>query len=162
MKSEPHSPFTITRNVLLGLLAICCVMVVIGVFIPMSEPRIPLNHMRTAHWVLTLIAAERQYAERFQAAGFTCDFHQLEQTGIVDKVFASGVRSGYRYELQGCDATTPVSRFSVSAVPTTKGKTGDFAFCTNQEGLLWYSKDGSADECFKARTRWTNSDPLAE
>jgi len=137
-------------------------MVVIGAFIPMSEPRIPLNHMRTAHWVLKLIAAERQYAERFPAAGFTCDLHQLEQAGIVDKVLASGVRAGYRYELHGCGATAPISEFAVSAVPITPGRTGDFAFCMNQEGVLWYSKGGLADECFKARSRWPKSDPLAE
>jgi hypothetical protein len=89
MKGKPHRPWTIARNVFYGLLAICCVMVVIGAFIPMSEPRIPLNHMRTAYWVLKLIAAERQYSERFPAVGFTCDLHQLEQAGIVDKVLAS-------------------------------------------------------------------------
>jgi hypothetical protein len=136
-------------------------MVVIGAMVPMSEPRIPMNHIRTAHWIIQLTAAERQYAERFPAAGFTCNLHQLAQVGIVDKVLGSGERAGYRYELHGCDTTAPVSAFSISAVPLAQGRTGEFAFCANQEGVVWYAKGGSADECFKARTRWPKSDDLA-
>jgi len=156
MDGKSRRPWTITGNVLLGLLAACCVVMVIGAIVPMSEPRIPLNHMRTAHWVAQLTAAERQYAERFPAAGFTCDLNQLAQVGIVDKVLGSGERAGYRYELQGCDTAAPVSVFSISAAPIAQGRTGEFAFCANQEGVVWYAKGGSADECLKARTRWKN------
>ena len=154
MDGKSHRPWTITVNVLWGLLAACCVMLVIGAIVPMSEPRIPLNHMRTAHWVVQLISAERQFAERFPAAGFTCDLHQL---GLVDKISGLGEKAGYRYELQGCDGTAPVSAFSVSAVPTIPGRTGEFAFCANQQRVVWYAKGGSADECFKARTSWNKS-----
>ncbi|SRR6266567_1031312 len=153
MDRKSPGPFTITRNVLLGLLAACCMMFVIGAIAPLSHPRIPMNHTRTAHSVVQLIAAERQYAARFPAEGFTCDLRQLAEAGIVDKALASGEKAGYHYELHGCDATASVAAFSVYAVPIAHGRTGEFAFCANQEGVLWYA-DGPADECFRERTRW--------
>ena len=162
MDRKSPSPFAITRNMLLGLLAVGCLMIVIGVILPpLSQPRIPMNHMRAAHSSVQLITAERQYAERFPAIGFTCDLGQLEQAGFVDKVLASGERAGYHYELHGCSTTAPVTAFSFSAVPIIQGKTGEFAFCANQEGVVWYAKGGPAGECFKARTRWPISDYLA-
>src|SRR3954471_24101921 len=117
MDGKSHRPWTITSNVFWGLLAACCVIFVVGALVPMSEPRIPLNHLRTAHGVFELTSAERQYAEQFPATGYTCNLHQLKQLGIVDNVLGSGERAGYRYEMHGCGTTLPASVFSISAVP---------------------------------------------
>ena len=117
MDRKSPSRFAITRNVLLGLLATCCLMIVIGAIVPLSQPRIPMNHMRAAHSSVQLIAAERQYAERFPAIGFTCDLRQLAQAGLIDTVLASGDKAGYHYELQGCNTTATASVFSFTAVP---------------------------------------------
>ena len=149
------------RLSIIALLTTCCAILVIAAIAPLSQPRIPMNHIRTAHSVVQLLAAERQYATRFPAAGFTCDLRQLSQSGMVDEVLASGEKAGYQYQLRGCDAK-PVAAFSVSAVPIAQGRTGEFAFCANQEGVLWYAGGGSADGCFRARTRWNKSDPLRD
>src|SRR3989442_442503 len=66
MDRKSPGPFTITRNVFWGLLAVCCVIIVIGATVPLSQPRIPMNHRRAANSSVQLIAAERQYATRFQ------------------------------------------------------------------------------------------------
>jgi len=145
-----------------ALLVACCATIVIAAIVPFSHPRIPMNQMRTAHSVAQLIAAERQYTARFPVSGVTCDLHQLAQSGMVDGVLASGEKAGYKYELHGCDATASVAAFSISAVPISQGRTGEFAFCANQEGVLWYAGSGSADDCFRARTRWNKSDPLRD
>jgi hypothetical protein len=146
----------------IALLVACCVTIVIAAIVPLSHPRIPMNHMRTARTVAQLIAAERQYTARFPVSGFTCDLRQLAQLGMVDGVLASGEKAGYKYELHGCNATASVAAFSISAVPIAHGRTGEFAFCANQEGVLWYAGGGSADDCFRARTRWNRSDPLRD
>lgn len=151
------SPFWLTGNVFWGLLAACCVMILIGAVVPLSQPRIPMNHMRAANSSIQLIAAERQYPTSFPALGFTCDLRQLAQSGLVDKVLASGDKAGYHYELHGCGTTAPASLFSFTAAPIFQDKTGKFAFCANQEGVLWYARDGSTDECFRARATWTRS-----
>jgi len=132
-------------------------MIVIGAIVPQSHPRIPMNHMRAANSSVQLIAAERQYATRFPATGFTCDLGQLAQAGLVDTVLASGDKAGYHYELHGCNTTWTASVFSFTAVPITQDRTGKLAFCANQEGVLWYAGDGSTDECFRVRARWNRS-----
>jgi hypothetical protein len=80
------------------------------------------------------------------------DLRQLAEAGIVEKVLASGEKAGYHYELHGCNtiATAAAFSLSLSALPMAQGKTGKFAFCANQEGMLWYASSGSADECFSA------------
>jgi len=130
----------------------------IAVIIPNSHARIPMNHMRTSHSAVEIIAAERLYAAKFPEAGFTCDLHQLEQAGLVDEVLASGERAGYHYELHGCDSTAPATAFLLTAVPIAQGRTGEVAFCANQEGVLWYAHRGSVDDCFRARSTWALSD----
>ena len=84
------------RVSVIALLAACCAILVIAAIAPLSHPCIPMNHMRTARSVVQSIAAERQYAARFPAAGFTCDLRQLAQSGMVDKVLASGEKAGYQ------------------------------------------------------------------
>lgn len=132
-------------------------MILIGAVVPLSQPRIPMNHMRAANSSIQLIAAERQYAIRFPATGFTFDLRQLAQARLVDTVLASGHKAGYHYELHGCGTTGAASVFSFTAVPIAQDRTGKFAFCADQEEVLWYADGGSTDECFRTRARWTRS-----
>jgi hypothetical protein len=159
MRQNPRpSPFWLTGNVLLALLAVCCVIVLIGATVPLSQPRIPMNHRRAANSSLELIVAERQFATRFPATGFTCELPQLARLGLIDKVLASGDKAGYHYELHGCNTTATAPAFSFTAVPIVQDKTGKFAFCGNQEGVLWHARSGSTDECFRVRAGWAESD----
>jgi len=137
--------------------ALVSLVAVIGAVTPLSQPRIPMNHIRAVQSSAQLIASERQYATRFPATGFTCDLRQLSQAGLIDTVLASGDKAGYHYELHGCYTTATASAFSFTAVPIAQGRTGKFAFCANEEGVLWYASGGSTDACFRARTRWTRS-----
>lgn len=134
--------------------AICVIAVVVAGTTPMSHPRIPMNHMRAANSSIQLIAAERQYATKFPATGFTCDLRELAQEGLVDRVLASGDKAGYHFDLHGCNTNATASVFSFTAVPIAQNRTGKFAFCANQEGAVWYSVRGSTDECFSTRVRW--------
>ena len=160
-RKSPAHRTPIRNRVLLVVLAICCAVVVIVAIPSRPNPHIVMNHMLAAHSAFELIAAERQHAAKFPAAGFTCDLRQLGQEGMVGEVLASGERVGYHFELHGCETTATVTSFSLAAIPVAQGRTGEFAFCANQEGVLWYANSGSADECFKARTRWPRSDPLS-
>jgi hypothetical protein len=151
------------KRVAFVLVAACAIIIVLAaLMLPLSHRRIPMNHMRAAHWTRQLITAEHQYAAKFPAIGFTCDLPQLEKAGVVDKVLASGERSGYRYELGGC-STSPTARlFTVSAVPLSAGITGKLVFCANEEGVLWYANSGSSDECLRARRNWVKADSLKD
>ncbi len=141
-------------------IVVVIVVVVIGMMAPLSQPRIPMNHMRAAHSARQLLAAERQYAASHPALGFTCDLRQLAQARMIDEVLASGKKAGYQYSLRDC--ARPATAFTLAAVPVSTGTTGQFAFCGNQDGVLWYARDGSADDCIRARIQWTQKDPLAD
>ena len=142
-----------TTFVFSALLAI----IVIAGIAPLSQPRIPMNHMRAAESSSQLMAAESQYATRFPATGFTCDLRQLAEAGFIDKVLASGSKAGYQYDLYGCNTSIRATGFFFTAVPISQDKTGKLAFCGNQEGVLWFAKGGSRDECFRTRTTWIRS-----
>jgi hypothetical protein len=148
--------------VFISFAAIAIIVAVVVLVPTLDQPRIPYNHLRAAHWTRHLIAAEHHYAGSFPLVGFTCDLRRLAEAGLVDKVLASGDKSGYHYELRGCSTTTTVVAFAVAALPTKAGITGQFAFCGNQEGVVWYADNGSADHCLHQRVRWTKADPLQD
>jgi hypothetical protein len=160
MSSERDASTQSTRNAVFISFAVIAILLAVAGLMPLTQPRISYNHVRAAHWTRQLIRAEHDYAGSFPLVGFTCDLRRLAEAGLIDEVLASGDKSGYRYELRGCGATGTVAAFGVAALPIKAGTTGKFAFCGNQEGVLWYADDGSADDCFHHRVKWTMADPL--
>ncbi len=162
MSSTRDARTKFARNAALFSVAVIAIIVAVAALMPLSQPRIPMNHTRAAHWTRHLVAAERQYAARFPAGGFTCNLQRLAEAGLIDKVLASGDKSGYRYELRNCGTSGKVAAFTMAAVPTKAGTTGVFAFCANEEGVVWYAEDGSADGCLQRQLKWTKTDPLQD
>jgi hypothetical protein len=161
MSSIKHTGSTKSnKNVVFISFAVVAILLAVAGLMPLTQPRIPYNHLRAAHWTRQLIRAEHHYAGSFPLAGFTCDLRQLAETGSIDEVLASGDRSGYHYELRGCGAKGTVVAFEVTALPRKVGTTGKFAFCGNQEGVLWYADDGSTDDCLHQRVKWRMVDSL--
>jgi hypothetical protein len=102
-----------------------------------------------------VIGAERAHAARTQL-GFTCELLNLAPS--IDGVLAGGQKAGYKFALSDCKFNTPngtVDRYAVNAVPIN-AELGKFAFCANEQGVLWYSKNGSVDECLKNKVPWPN------
>jgi hypothetical protein len=106
----------------------------------------------------TLNTAEVTYAATF-GQGFTCALADLggmgggggptpHQAMLIDPRLASGKKNGYSFTLSGCDGT-PVSRYSVSAVPADPGS-GTRVFCSDESGVIRFSQDGKADSCLSA------------
>ncbi len=150
------------KRVVFVLVACLIIVLLAALMLPLSQRRIPMNHMRAAHWTRQLITAEHEYSAMFPASGFTCDLGRLEQSGTIDKVLASGEKSGYRYKLGNCSTSLTAHTFTVSAVPISAGTTGELAFCANEEGVLWYANAASSEECLRARRSWTKTDPLKD
>ncbi len=162
MSSKRDGSTKFARNAVYISFAVIAIIVAVAGLRPLSQPRIPYNHLRAAHWTRQLITAEHHHAGGFPSVGFTCDLRRLAEAGLIDKVTSSGERSGYRYELRDCATTGTVAAFAVVALPTKAGITGKFAFCGNQEGVLWYADGGSADDCLRQQVRWTKADPLQD
>jgi hypothetical protein len=101
---------------------------------------------------------ESQYAAAHPNKGFACELPLLrlsEKTDGYDPIAAllAGGWSGYRFAIVGCapDANGIVTHYGVTAVPTSPGRTGIRAFCTDQSGQLFYDNEASASQCMTAR-----------
>ena len=140
----------------------------LGVF-PPSHRRIPTNHMRAVHSMNQIGAAEKAFAARNPALGFTCDladlFNVLPETqggvGAIDRVLSKGEKAGYRFAISDCrqNRSNRTVGYKLAALPLNRD-VGTFAFCSDEIGVLFYSETGSLEGCFEHRTTWTKGDVL--
>jgi hypothetical protein len=96
MSSEHNLRTQSSRNVVFISFAVIAILVAVAGLMPLTQARIPYNHVRAAHWTRQLIGAEHHYAGSFPLVGFTCDLRRLAEAGLIDEVLASGDKSGYR------------------------------------------------------------------
>ncbi len=72
----------------------------------------------------TLHNAERLYAQRYPAVGFTCDLYTLRRANLISSDLAYGVRNGYRFQLRNCredKSGGPVTQYQILARPVNRG-----------------------------------------
>ena len=123
----------------------------LGIF-PPSSPRVFLNQRRAVLSITSVSNAEHKYAAERPSAGYACNLSELStqdsEDSLVDSVLASGMKAGYYFKLQ-CpqDSGPKVTRYTITAVPTIPGTTGDYALCADQSGQVWYSEKGSPSDC---------------
>jgi len=136
------------RSFLVALIVFLTSVVVWGIFSPLSQPRIPYNHRRAIHNISDLSLAQRIYSARHSYAGYACKLNDLGALGLVDGVLASGTKSGYHFEIQ-CPqrGAQKAESFTITAVPTIPGVTGQYALCADQSGEVWYGEDGLVSDC---------------
>ena len=126
------------------------------VVFPPNTPRIFLNHRRAVESIRNLNLAERNYVASHPDAGFACNLGELgehgseslSQVGRVDRVLASGTKSSYHFEIR-CPQRRDqkATGYIITAIPVEPGRTGTYAFCTDQTGEIWYSQTGLGSDC---------------
>jgi hypothetical protein len=102
---------------------------------------------------------ESQYVAAHPNKGFACELPLLrlseKRDDTYDTVAAllAGEWNGYKFAVVGCvaDADGIVTHYGVTAVPTSPGRTGIRAFCTDQSGQLFYDSEASATQCMAMR-----------
>lgn len=154
------------RRILKGL-AVVVAALLIGssaslTLFPPKASRIELNQFRAVHSLRELQTAERAFAARNPRLGFTCDLSQLSDAALIDSILAGGDKAGYHFWVTDCatDANGAVIGYHANASP--KNSTlGTFSFCSDEQGLLWYTKSTSISDCFNRKLAWERPDPLA-
>jgi len=123
--------------------AVCCLVI----FVP-NTSRIALNQSSAFQRMQDLNLAEHNYAAQHRDAGFACNLGDLGKQGLVDGLLASGTRSGYHFDIQ-CpqNGSQLATSYMVIAVPVEPGRTGKYAFCTDQSGEIWYGENGLTADC---------------
>ena len=149
---------TFAKRIVLGIFVVFLIAVVfLGIF-PPSTPRILVNQRRAILSIQNASLAEHKYAATHPETGYTCNLNDLSeqdsQVSLVDRVLASGTKSGYHFEIQ-CPQregqSQKVARYAIIATPVNAGATGKYAVCTDQSGQIWYSENGSAADCLETR-----------
>jgi prepilin-type N-terminal cleavage/methylation domain-containing protein len=144
------------------LIVVAIILIIAAIAIPnLLRSRIAANESSAVGSIRTLNTAEVTYASTYPDQGFTCTIANLgppsgtasatsSTAGLIDAVLASGVKSGYTFNLTGCTAagsTTIVVTYQSTGVPTAAGQTGQRAFCSDQSGVIKYDAGGTAATC---------------
>jgi hypothetical protein len=121
----------------LGVAFIPFILIIAAIAIPnLLRARLAANEASAAAGVRYMVAAEVNYSQANAALGYTCNLSDLR--GELDPALASGVKHGYRFQLQGCAQETeggPITKFQVRA------------FCTDETGVVRVDTGGSAEAC---------------
>jgi hypothetical protein len=143
-----------SRKFLAVVVLLGSALILIAVLLPHEPPRTVLNQFRAAKNIQKLITAEQKYTARHPDIGFACNIgglheeHSDSEDSLVDSILASGIESGYHFEIRCPQGSSQkVTTYTVTALPVVLGKTGNYAICSDQGGMIWYSENGSASDC---------------
>jgi type IV pilus assembly protein PilA len=137
------------------LIVVAIILIIAAIAIPnLLRAKIAANESSAAASVRTLVTANIEYSTSYQAVGYAPALANLGPpsgstscpTGgptsasacIVDAVLSSGTKSGYTLASAPTSGGTPVTNtgFVASAVPVTKGSTGNKGFCAIEDGVV--------------------------
>jgi len=123
------------------------------------------NQVSAAVTLRLLNEAQQRYAAG-HASGFACQLQQLKPAGTgwehpygdesgyeYDPVefidLTTGEHSGYLFSISSCqaDASGRIMQYTITTAPRERGKTGYWAFCTDQSRVIWIDHDGFATKC---------------
>lgn len=149
----------IRQRLLIALpLLLLLAMIVLAALLPREPSRIFLNQFRAVKSIQEVNLAQQDYAKRNPNAGFACRLADLgEQNSaatsegvFVDGVLASGTKAGYEFQIRCLASSTKKwASYTITAVPTRQGITGEYALCSDNSGEIWYSENGSAPDCLQ-------------
>ena len=144
------------------LIVVAIILIIAAIAIPnLLRSRMAANEASAVSGIRAITTAEHAYNAAYPAIGYTCTLTDLgppasgqppTSTGsdILDPVISAGLKSGYSFALTGC-AGTPQYTYQSSAVPITVGGSGQRAFCSDSSGIIQYSIDGVAADCFSGK-----------
>jgi type IV pilus assembly protein PilA len=159
MNPETHSMLRNRRQgdegfTLIELLIVMSIMLVLMAFaIPQALHLIKqANETSAQRSIRTIGSAEFSYSAAYPARGYSCSLAALggdPKTGpatpdsaqVLDPGLASGLKSGYLFSITNCQKTTNNNQdtyngYTVTAVPTSVGHTGDKGFCMDENNIV--------------------------
>lgn len=150
---------------LLPVLIVIAIIVYLASHFVIVENQQGRNQVFAAVRLRLLNEAQQRYAAG-HASGFACQLRQLKPAGTgweyssgydYDPVefinLTTGEHSGYLFSISSCQADTigKITQYTVTAAPREPGKTGYWAFCTDQSAVVWSDRSGSAAKCLLER-----------
>jgi len=136
------------------LIVVAIILIIAAIAIPnLLKSKMAANESSAVGSIRTINTGEVTYAAGCPNIGYSATLQELNTgatcaagTNIIDNVLATGAKSGYNfaYNAGAPDASGVVSTYTLTAVPTTVGTTGQRGFFSDQTGVIRYSLSGSA------------------
>ena len=137
----------------LGIVALPFILIIAAIAIPnLLRARIAANESSAVASVRTLVTAEVTYANLHPSQGYTCSLSDLVEAHLITGTLASGQKSGYAFELSGCNAAADGGanvKYQVVAYPVTRNQTGVRAFCSDGSPVIKVDALGSTQNCLE-------------
>jgi type IV pilus assembly protein PilA len=138
------------------LIVVAIILIIAAIAIPnLLKSKMAANESSAVGSIRTINTGEVTYAAGCPNVGYTLTLTELN-TGalcaaglnIIDNVLGgpAGVKSGYAftYNSPGPDASGIVNLYTISAVPSVVGTTGQRGFFSDQTGVVRYTLAGAA------------------
>lgn len=137
-----------------GVAGIPLILIIAAIAIPnVLRARMAANESSAVASIRTLNTAESSYAQTHADAGYTCSLSDLVAAGLIDERLGSGQKTGYWFQVKGCDSETPGSahtRYRVVTYPLVSNQTGRRAFCSDESAVIKVDSSGSGQLCLKS------------
>ncbi len=129
-----------------SLIELLIVVAVIGIIAALAVPNLvqskkAANEASAIASVRNLVTAQITYASTLGGGNFG-SLAELSSENFADEVLGSGQKDGYDFSV----ATNGSIGFSVIAIPTVPGTTGERAFYGNETGVIRYTVDGTVPD----------------
>lgn len=130
------------------LIVIAVIAILAAIAIPnLLSSRKAANESSAISSVRTLVSAQETYRSRYGTYSTTIaklgspasGNPTADNAGLIDPVLAGGAKSGYTLATAGTG-----TGYTITAVPTTVGTTGDRSFFADQTGVLRANAAGAA------------------
>lgn len=138
------------------LIVVAIILIIAAIAIPnLLRSRMAANEASAVGSVRTINTAEVTYASTYPNYGFTTLLNLGASAGavsptnpaILDGVLASGTKSGYILATptpaSAATGTTPISSYTVTAMPQAAGTSGQRTFFSDASGVIRYRTDGT-------------------
>ena len=127
-----------------SLIELLMVAVVIGILVALAVPNLvqsrkATNEASAIAAMRDLTTAEMTYSATLGAGSFA-SMANLQNAGLIDDSLGSGIKAGYSFSVTPSGSIS----FTITAVPTTPGLTGERGFYTDNTAVLRFTIDGTA------------------
>jgi len=135
------------------VVSIPIILILAAIAIPnVLRARMAANEASAVSSLRTILTAEMSYSESHPESGYACSLSALAETQMIGSTLASGQKSGYRFEIVGCEVEAQGGankKYQVVAYPITANQTGDRAFCSDESAVIKQHSGGSAQSCLE-------------
>lgn len=133
-------------GLVLGYLGVSVIpiLIIAAISIPnLLRARIAANEASAVASIRAINNAEIAYSLAHPEVGYTCSLSDLNSPSASIGDLTGGEKHGYLFRVETC---TP-GNYAITAVPRVGNETGGRAFCSREDYVIRYVRNGSGEAC---------------